>query len=170
MHLRKVSCSALLGVLAVACWPQAPTSNQQTSVCTFDDGGQVSVRYDAVAAHGEHLPLGRVWSPGESPIYLFTSTPVQAGQTKIPVGAYSLYVIPEKNAWTLVVNKDVSDKKYDPQKDLVRVPMDLGSVDEAVKNVQLALGHVAPRQCTLRLYYGKTGAWAVFSESQDQHR
>jgi hypothetical protein len=97
-------------------------------------------------------------------MYLFTSTTLEAGDVKIPIGAYSLFVIPEKNHWMLIVNKDVTDKKYDPQQVLVRVPMDLGTVDEAAKNVELALGHVGPKECSLRLYYGNTGAWAMFSE------
>ena len=89
---------------------------------------------------------------------------MKLGEAQIPVGAYSLFVILEKNRWMLIVNKDVSDKNYDPQQDLVRVPMDLGTVDEGAKNVELVLGHVAPKECSLRLYYGKTGAWATLSE------
>ena len=29
---------------------------------------------------------------------------------------------------------------------------------------KLTLGHIAPKECSLRLHYGNTGAWAVFSE------
>lgn len=164
MHLRGTACAGLLCALLMAAWGRTPAPNQETTACTFEGGGQVSVRYDAAPAHGDRPPEGRVWSPGDSPIYLFTSTTLKAGEAKIPTGAYSLYVIPEKNQWLLVVNKDVTDKKYDPEEDLVRVPMDLGTVDETVKNVSLVFGHIAPKQCNLRLYYGKTGAWAVFSE------
>ena len=164
MHLRTTACVGLLGVLATAVWAQSPAENQQTSACTFADGGQVSVRYEPTPVHGDRPAEGRVWSAGESPMYLFTTTVLKAGDTQIPVGAYSLYVIPLKSQWTLVVNKDVTSKKYDAQQDIARLPMDLGSLDAAEKNVQLLFAHVAPKQCSLRLYYGKTGAWAVFSE------
>jgi len=162
-------CALLLGALAMEGWAQTPAANQQTAdqqttVCQFTDGGQVSVRYEAAPVHGDQLPAGHMWSPGEQPMYLFTSTTLKAGETEIPTGAYGLYVLPEKQHWTLVVSKDVSDKKYEPQHDLVRVPMDRGTLDEATKTVNLTLGHIAPKECSLRLYYGKTGAWAVFSE------
>jgi hypothetical protein len=64
----------------------------------------------------------------------------------------------------LLVNKGVSDPRYDEQKNLARLPMDLGMVEEPGKDVTLAFGHVGAKQCNLRLYYGKTGAWATFLE------
>jgi hypothetical protein len=97
-------------------------------------------------------------------MYLFTTTDVKVGETLVPTGAYSMFVIPEKHQWTLVVNKDVNDKKYDPQQDLARAPMELGMLDEGQKQVDVVLGHMAPKQCNMRIYYGKTGAWAEFKE------
>jgi hypothetical protein len=164
-NFREFACAGVICLLTTAGWAaDTQAANQQTAVCTFQDGGQVTVRYEAAPVHGDQLPQGHAWNPGESPTYLFTSTALKAGETEIPVGAYSLYIIPEKHQWTLVVNKDVNDKKYDAQKDVARLPMDLGTLGEGNKNVDLAFGHVAPKQCNLRLYYGKTGAWAVFNE------
>lgn len=151
-------------VLSAVVWGQSGATNQQTAACTFEDGGQVSVRYAAADAHGEKLPEGRAWSPGDEPMLMFTSTAVKLGDDEIPIGAYSVYIIPEKHAWTLAVNKDVSGKKYDAQLDVAREGMELGSVDQAEKAVSMVLGHVAPKVCSLRLYYGKTGAWVDFKE------
>jgi hypothetical protein len=108
---------------------------------------------------------GKVWSPGKSPIFLFTSATLKLGQTTIPVGAYSVYVIPGKKNWTLVVNKGVAENgKYDEAKDLVRAPMESGSLGSPSKQVEISLGHVASKQCSLRLYYGSTGTWVEFQE------
>lgn len=156
-------CGGLLGV-TLSALALTPEQNQQTAVCQFEDGGQVSVRYEPAPANGDKPPEGKAWTPGESPMYLFTSTELKAGETEIPVGAYSLYVIPEKGQWTLVINKDVSGKNDDKLQDVARVPMDLGTVNQAAKDVSLTLGHIAPKQCSLRLYYGKVGAWAVLTE------
>jgi hypothetical protein len=164
MSLRIMICIGCVVVLGLAVWAQGPVSDQQEAACTFEDGGQISVRYAPAAAHGEHPPAGKAWSPGEGPVLLFTSTPLSAGGARIPTGAYSLYVIANKNEWTLLVNKDVSDTRYDEQQNLARLTMDLGMVEQPGKNVTLALGHVGPKQCNLRLYYGKTGAWASFRE------
>jgi len=158
------TCAGLAAILAFSASAQTPAANQETTTCQFADGNQVSVRYELAPPHGDRLPEGHPWSPADSPMYLFTSTTLKAGEAQIPIGAYSLYVIPEKQHWILAVNKDVSGKKYDSQHDVVRVSMNLGTVDQGMKNVTLAFGHIAPMQCNLRLYYGKTGAWAVFTE------
>lgn len=163
-YLRATVVTVALCMLAMISSAQTPATNQQSTVCQFADGGQLSVRYDPAAVHGDQLPGGHVWSPGEQPMYLFTTKAIKAGDTEIPAGAYSLYILPEKQHWTLVVNKDVSSKKYDGQQDLAHMPMDRGTIDDAAKEVSLMLGHIAPKQCSLRLYYGKVGAWAVFTE------
>ena len=161
--LQGIACAGVMGVLAITVLAQTPAANQQTTVCQFADGGQLSLRYEAAPSHGNDLPA-RVWSPSEAPMYLFTSTALKAGDTMIPPGAYSLYITSEKGHWALVVNKDVNGKKYNTSQDLARLPMDRGAIDEPAKEVSLAFGHIAPKQCSLRLYYGKIGAWAVFAE------
>jgi hypothetical protein len=162
-YLREIACAAVLSMLGITVWAQNPAANQQTTVCQFADGGQLSLRYEAAPSHGNDLPV-HVWSPGDAPMYLFTSTALKTGDTVIPPGAYTLYVTSEKGHWALVVNKDVNSKKYDAPQDLARLPMDRGAIDEPAKDVNLAFGHIAPKQCSLRLYYGKIGAWAVFAE------
>jgi hypothetical protein len=162
-HLQRIACAAAFSLLATMAWAQTPAANQQTTVCQFTDGGQLSLRYDETQARGNDLPV-HIWSPGDSPMYLFTSTALKVWDTVVPAGAYSLYVSSEKQHWTLVVNKDVSSKKYDAAQDLARLPMDRGTIDDPAKEVNLAFGHIAPKQCSLRIYYGKIGAWAVFAE------
>ena len=96
---------------------------------------------------------------------LFTQTALTLGNSQIPEGAYSLYVIPEKENWTLVVNKNVAaGSKYDEKQDLVRAPMQSGEIDNPLKQPKVVFAHVAPKQCNMRLYYEKTGAWVEFKE------
>ena len=135
-------------------------------VCTFDDGKQMKVEYsNATAKRGQEFHDGRLWEPGGSPMFLFTEAELTIGGSVIPAGAYSLYVIPEKRNWTLVVNRNTTaGGQYDERQDLVRAPMEIGESDVPVAQIQVALAHVAPKQCNLRLYYEKTGAWAEFHE------
>jgi hypothetical protein len=146
----------------------AQTTSQQSrsSVCTFDDGRQMSVRYTAVPIRSLKLSDGRVWPGGELPIYLFTSAPLRVGTESIPAGAYSLYVVPGKQEWTLVLNKNVSNSQYDEKQDLLRTTMDIGRVTNPETNISLDFGHLGPKQCNLRLYFGKTGAWVEFREQE----
>jgi hypothetical protein len=87
------------------------------------------------------------------------------GGTEIPSGAYSIYVLPRKQRWTLIVNKNVvATNKYDEKLDLVRVPMESTTVETPFKRLEIAFAHVAPKECNLRVYYERTGAWAEFHE------
>jgi hypothetical protein len=98
-------------------------------------------------------------------IFLFTETPLIVGTSEIPTGAFSMYLIPDKKKWTLVINKNVTaGSKYDEKQDLVRIPMQIGHVDTPAKRFQVLFVHVSPKQCNMRIYNGSTGAWVEFKE------
>lgn len=151
-----LSFSGLLPAVAQQATPDA------TAFCTFQDGKQISVQYDKASVKQANLSSGKLWSPGDKPMVLFTQTALSVGDTVIPVGAYSMYLIPGKK-WTLVVNKNVKPGEYNEQEDLVREPMDVGQIGEA-QPFSLVFAHVAPKQCNLRIYEGKTGTWAELKE------
>lgn len=134
--------------------------DRQTAYCDYTDGGQVSIQYsNSVKADPRN---GRVWSPG---ITLYVQVPVVLGSSQIPLGAYSVHLIPERKNWTLVVNKNVtSGAAYDSSQDVARAPMEIGEIPEPTKQLQLSFGHMADKQCSLRVYYQKTGAFADFME------
>ncbi len=161
MRMWVVRCLIITGALSVLATAQAAQS--KSSACTFDDGQQIAVRYTS-ASQDAKLRDGEVWSPGNSPMYFFTSAPLSVGQFQIPVGAYSMFVVPEKDHWTLVVNKNVgTGSKYDEHQDLLRVPMQLGVLGNA-QPFTIFFGHMAPKQCNMRMYEGKIGAWEEFKE------
>lgn len=149
------------GLLAAAVAQQAPSD--ATAFCTFQDGKQISVQYDKASVKKANLSSGKMWTPGDKPMVLFTQTDLTVGNTVVPVGAYSVYLIPAKDKWTLVINKSVKPGQYNEQQDLVREPMDVGQISEA-QPFSLVFAHVAPKQCNLRIYDGKTGTWAELKE------
>jgi Protein of unknown function (DUF2911) len=141
------------------------TGNSAGAACVFTDGKQMSVRYDAAPVNPEKFHKGEIWTPGSSPMYLFTQTNVTLSGSMIPAGAYSMYVIPADKQWTLVVNKNVKDSaKYDPSQDLARAKMDIGTLPSADQKVKVLFGHIADKQCNMRIYRAKLGGWAEFKE------
>ena len=105
-------------------------------------------------------------NPGSQEVrlcFLFAETALTLSSSVIPAGAYSLYVIPKKQDWTLVVNRSTGNK-YDEKQDLLRASMQIGQIDNPVQRFQVAIAHIGPKQCNLRLYYEKAGAWAEFRE------
>jgi len=137
----------------------APNS---TTTCYLEDGRQVYIRYNAV--YNKEKPVnGKPWSPGGTPMTLFTEAQLALGTSVIPVGAYSVYPIPAKDHWSLVVNKNVTPgAAYDEKQDIARAPMETAQVDQASAALEVAFAHVGAR-CTLRIYAGKSASFADFT-------
>jgi len=128
--------------------------------CNFDSGNQVKAQYSPTVKEEPHN--GRVWSPG---ITLYVQTPLLLGSSAIPLGAYSVHLIPDKKNWTIIVNKDVtSGTPYNSAQDVARAPMEVGEIPEPTKQLQLTFAHMAAKQCSLRVYYQKSGAFVDFME------
>src|SRR5262245_31015553 len=71
-----------------------------TTICTFEDGNEISMRYIPVSADKEKLQNGKPWAPGGSPIVLFSPVGLIFDRTQVGIGAKSLYLIPGRNQWT----------------------------------------------------------------------
>jgi hypothetical protein len=157
-----VSALLLSGLLIPAVAQQATRGS--TASCTFQDGKQMSIQYDnSASVKNANLSSGKMWTPGDKPMVLFTQTDLTIANTQIPVGAYSVYLIPGKDQWMLVINKNVKPGEYNPQQDLVRAPMDVAKISES-QPFSMVFAHLAPKQCNIRIYEGKTGTWAEFRE------
>jgi len=141
---------------------QSGGANSSTTTCNLEDGRQVQMRYNAVPSK-EKPPNGKPWSPGGSPMTLFTEAQLVLGSSVIPVGAYTVYPIPAKDHWTLAVNKNVAPgAAYDEKQDIARAPMETAQVEQPAEALEVAFAHVGAR-CTLRIYTGKTASFADFT-------
>jgi hypothetical protein len=162
---RAVLISLLLTPCLSAQWLAAQSGGAATATttCNLDDGRQVYVRYNPVSTKTEKIPNGKPWTPGGTPMTLFTEAQLTLGSSTIPLGAYTVYPIPERNHWTLVVNKNVTPgAAYDEKQDIARTPMETAQVDQASTELEVAFAHVGAR-CTLRIYIGKTASFADFT-------
>lgn len=149
----------LLGFGAVC---SAQSTQSSTASCYLDDGRQVFVRYNAVGK-SEKAPNGKPWAPGGTPMTLFTEAQLGFGNATIPIGAYSVYPIPAKDKWTLVINKNVTaGAHYDEKEDLARAQMETDQIPQAADALEVAFAHYGPK-CTLRIYFGKTASFADFT-------
>ena len=141
---------------------QSGGAANSTAACNLDDGRQVQVRYK-VAPSKEKPSNGKPWSPGGVPMTLFTEAPLTLGSSVIPLGAYSVYPIPAKEHWTLVVNKNVTaGAAYDEKQDIARAQMETAQVDQPSESLEVAFAHVGAR-CTLRIYMGKFASFVDFT-------
>lgn len=156
-----------LTLTSVAAMPQPSDRSESTTVVfDFDDDKQISVEYQSAPAdHREGPPTGRVWMPSGSAVALFTSAALTVGSAEIPSGAYTMYFIPGKRDWTLIVSKNLAVKgKYDEKQDLLRAAMERGTLSEPEDQLKVSFAHTGPKRCELNVDYGKTKAWAEFKE------
>lgn len=74
---------------------------------------------------GSMHAYGEVWRTGANAATQITfSTPVRLNGAEVPAGTYALFSIPEKDEWTIIINKDATQWGaflYDKAKDVVRV-------------------------------------------------
>lgn len=139
---------------AVAAFAQAQT------YCNFADNNQVTIQYNPTVK--EEPRNGHVWNPG---ITLYVQTPLTLGGGEIPLGAYTIYLTPDRKNWTITVNKNVTaGAAYNSGQDVAHAQMEVGEIPQPTKQLQLSFAHMAPKQCSLRVYYQKTGAFVDFIE------
>lgn len=141
---------------------------EQVASCDMDNGNQIAIRYLPVTAKsksqgfGGSIRYGTVWAPNNRAMVLFASGPAAVENKDLTAGAYTLYLIPNKNDWTLVVSKETDTKaKYDESKDVARVPMELGDLPTPHPTFELMLGKTGPNKCSLRVYWQEKGAFAT---------
>lgn len=141
-----------------------------TVTCNFDEENQLAVEYQHVSVSlkkpiSVQIPFGKPWAPGGKPMTLFTNAPVQIGPRTLPVGAYTMFVIPTSKQWTLIISKSTDTSgTYNEQQDLVRVPMDSGELPTPEADLGVSFGHTAPNQCSFRVDLDKYGHFAVFEK------
>jgi hypothetical protein len=58
---------------------------------------------------GEAVPYGQVWRTGANePTMIHTTGPITLAGLKVPAGTYSLYTVPGKGEWEIIVNRSTT--------------------------------------------------------------
>jgi len=149
MNRTWMCCFALSVALAQA---QQYTSPVATTMVASGDK-QIRISYHAPSMHGRQIlgglvPYGQVWRAGANQATLLhTDLDLTIGSLTVPKGDYSLYILPEENQWTLIVNtqtgqwgiKRDGSTSEDPAKDLGRVAMKLTQPAAPVETFAITL-------------------------------
>ncbi|HYG40157.1 MAG TPA: DUF2911 domain-containing protein [Cytophagales bacterium] len=77
------------------------------------------------AIFGELVPYGKVWRTGANEATEITITKdIKMAGDSVKAGTYTLFSIPEKDNWTIILNKELGQWgafKYDPRQDYKRL-------------------------------------------------
>lgn len=131
------------------------------------DGKRAKICYSSPRARGREImgglvPYGQPWRLGANePTTLHLTFAADVGGVRVGPGSYSLYAIPGREEWEIVVNG--STRRWGvPIDDEVRAA-DVGSVtvdpaetDEMVENLTLSFDPAGPRAATLVIEWERT--------------
>src|ERR1700716_252996 len=134
--------------------------------CVLADGKTIAVDYSSPRAKGRKIygglvPYGEVWRAGANEATTFVTTAdVMVGGTHVPAGSYTIFAIPNKDKWTLVISKKTGEwgTAYPgASEDLARIDMRVSELPSAVENFTIAFDKTASG-CTLRMDWETTRA------------
>jgi Protein of unknown function (DUF2911) len=97
---------------------QMPAASRQSPLdsLTFTVGKTpVKVCYGRPSLRGrqmigtEHVPYGKLWRTGANePTIFYTPVALQVAGIRVPPGVYSLYTVPGKTEWEVIVNRSIT--------------------------------------------------------------
>jgi hypothetical protein len=168
MH-KRIALPTLLAILftttAFAQMGGGKPSPAASASCDLGGGKTIKTDYSSPRLRGrkmigEHEPYGQVWRNGANEATTFvTSADLVVGGKSVPAGSYTLFVVPNPDKWTLIINKKTGEwgipYKYESE-ELVRVDMALSKLPSPVENFTIA--------------YDKTGSGCTLREEWDTTR
>jgi hypothetical protein len=145
--------------------PQKPLSPPARTEATLA-GNKVTIDYSAPSRRdraiiGGLVPFDRVWRTGaNAATTLTTEGDLMIGTVHVPAGTYTLYTIPGKKEWTLIINKQTGQwgTKYDQAQDLGRTKMTVTWPKATTETFAIGLAPSGGRKANLTLTWENTQA------------
>ena len=137
-----------------------------TAKCELAGGKTVTIDYSSPRKKGRNVfsdvvKYGQVWRTGANEATTFVTTAdVIVGGAHVPAGSYTLFTVPGKDKWTLIISKKTGEwgTEYPGEKeDLARVEMKAGTASAPVENFTISFDK-AGDGCNLTLAWDTTTA------------
>lgn len=92
---------------------------------------------------GGLVPYGRVWRLGANEATLLTTQkPLVFGETTVPAGAYTLFLLPQEDGSAkLIINKQIGQwgVQYDEKQDLARIDLKKETLEKPVEQFTMSI-------------------------------
>lgn len=114
---------------------------------------------------GDVVPYGEVWRTGANAATQFrTDKTLVFGGVTVPAGFYTLWTIPNKDGWKLIVNSETGQwgTQHDPKKDLYTIDLKLSALPQVAERFTISIEPSA-NGGTLNLDWDMTRASASFT-------
>jgi hypothetical protein len=143
-----------------------PASPPATAKCDLASGKSITVAYSSPRAKGRKIfgglvPYGQPWRTGANEATTFvTSTDLMVGGQHVPAGSYTLFTVPNKDKWVLIVSKKTGEWGIPypgADSDLVRADMKASATSGPVENFTIAFDK-GGQGCALRIEWENSRA------------
>jgi hypothetical protein len=121
------------------------------------DYGRPSVRGRKIV--GGLVPYNKVWRTGANEATRFTTeADLEVGGMVIPKGSYTLFTLPSKSQWKMIINKQTGQwgTEYDPRQDFGRINIENKQLSAPVEKLTLTLEQRTTSSGLLKIEWEKT--------------
>jgi hypothetical protein len=134
-------------------------------------GKVLSINYGRPSARGRKIvgslvPYNQVWRTGANEVTTFkTESDIILDGVTVPKGTYSLFTLPSKKSWLLIINKETGQNGlvYHPRLDLARVKLQKRELPGYLEQFTISLDKRGSRSGVLRLEWEKTSLSIPFT-------
>jgi hypothetical protein len=150
-----------------------PSPPAKTS-CKFADGKTITVDYSSPRMRrrkifGGLVPYGEPWRAGANEATTFViNTNLKVGDKVVPAGMYTLFTLPERDKWTLIVSKQTGEWGIPypgAEYDFTRTAMKVSSLPSPLENFTIGFDQTG-KTCTLHMDWETTRASVDISENK----
>lgn len=150
MKLLKISFLIWMGLTFVNLQAQDKSERPSPPKTTTANvnGAQITIEYSSPAVKGRTIwgdlvPFETIWRTGANEATtLTTDKDISIGGKPLKAGKYSLFTIPSKNEWTIIINSvwdQWGDYNYDPSKDVLRFKASSYPLDEQLERLLIVV-------------------------------
>jgi hypothetical protein len=144
--------------------------NQRDSVISKINDVDIRIDYSRPLRRGrvifgEVVPWNRVWRTGANePTKITINKSIYFDGKELPPGEYSIFTLPTREGWTLIINKETNmwGTDHNPANDFLRVPMQAAVLDQPVDLMTIEITPT-PDGGVLNVLWEKTKAYINFT-------
>ena len=137
-------------VMTTATYAQQDKSKRasppDSTTVTTDDGVTIAIHYSKPSLKGREIgvelaPFGKVWRTGANEATeLDLYKPMKLDGSVIEPGTYTLFTIPKKNEWVVIINTktNIWGLSYDPEYDFLRFTVPSRSAAAPIESLSMA--------------------------------
>lgn len=157
--------ASVLGISSYAQEFKMPASSPITKVEQQFSISSIDLEYSRPAMKGrkifgDMIPFGKLWRTGANATSKITfKEKVTFGGVEVQPGTYSIYTIPNKDSWTVILNSGLKNwglSGYNKEEDVAKVEAKVQKLNHNVENLTIDLNNITTTSAHLTIAWEQT--------------